>query len=720
MAGMSSVSQLTGSVTQSTCRHTRAGWLVIRAILAQHRSSSTSRTWVSVAPHTQRARTSPTRTGTRSMSLGVSPPRPMIWITRSRPRRWTRSLLMTSWTLPRTERLRSAWVVWTRTLSPMSRSLRRRTSTRLQACRLIPARLWRRLVLATAGRSTLTRLVPTATMWCWLGRWTMRATLPAPAVPSILTPRSRPHRWARSLLMTSWTLPRTERLRSAWVVWTRTLSPMSRSLRRRTSTRLQACRLIPARLWRRLVLATAGRSTLTRLVPTATMWCWLGRWTMRATLPAPAVPSILTPRSRPHRWARSLLMTSWTLPRTERLRSAWVVWTRTLSPMSRSLRRRTSTRLQACRLIPARLWRRLVLATAGRSTLTRLVPTATMWCWLGRWTMRATLPAPAVPSILTPRSRPHRWARSLLMTSWTLPRTERLRSAWVVWTRTLSPMSRSLRRRTSTRLQACRLIPARLWRRLVLATAGRSTLTRLVPTATMWCWLGRWTMRATLPAPAVPSILTPRSRPHRWARSLLMTSWTLPRTERLRSAWVVWTRTLSPMSRSLRRRTSTRLQACRLIPARLWRRLVLATAGRSTLTRLVPTATMWCWLGRWTMRATLPAPAVPSILTPRSRPHRWARSLLMTSWTLPRTERLRSAWVVWTRTLSPMSRSLRRRTSTRLQACRLIPARLWRRLVLATAGRSTLTRLVPTATMWCWLGRWTMRATLPAPAVPSD
>ena len=36
-------------------------------------------------------------------------------------------------------------------------------------------------------------------------------------------------------------------------------------------------------------------------------------------------------------------------------------------------------------------------------------------------------------------------------------------------------------------------------------------------------------------------------------------------------------------SRSLRRRTSTRLQACRLIPARLWRRLVLATAGRSTL-----------------------------------------------------------------------------------------------------------------------------------------
>ena len=30
-------------------------------------------------------RTSPTRTGTRSMSLGVSPPRPMIWITRSTP-----------------------------------------------------------------------------------------------------------------------------------------------------------------------------------------------------------------------------------------------------------------------------------------------------------------------------------------------------------------------------------------------------------------------------------------------------------------------------------------------------------------------------------------------------------------------------------------------------------------------------------------------------------
>ena len=37
-------------------------------------------------------------------------------------------------------------------------------------------------------------------------------------------------------------------------------------------------------------------------------------------------------------------------------------------------------------------------------------------------------------------------------------------------------------------------------------------------------------------------------------------------------------------------------------------------------TRLVPTVTMWCRLGRWTMRVILPARAVPSSLTPRHHP----------------------------------------------------------------------------------------------------
>ena len=75
-----------------------------------------------------------------------------------------------------------------------------------------------------------------------------------------------------------------------------------------------------------------------------------------------------------------------------------------------------------------------------------------------------------------------------------------------------------------------------------------------------------------------------------------------------------------PLFRSLRHRISMRLLACRLTQTRLWQRLVLATAGRSIPTRLVPTVTMWCWLGRWTTRATLPARLVRSTLTQITTP----------------------------------------------------------------------------------------------------